>query len=314
MPKKLIFMGTPKFAATILQALLDTPHELIAVVTQPDRPFGRHQELKASEVKLLALKHNLPIYQPEKIGLLYDMLVELKPDLIVTCAYGQFIPQKILQLPSYGAVNIHASLLPKYRGGAPIHWSIIRGEQETGITLMRMVKEMDAGDILFQESLEISDEDDVGSLHDKLAVLGASMIKKHMSDLLQDELPSIPQDPNLVSFAYTIQKQDEWIQFDQKVQDVLNRIRGLYPWPVGYLMWKDKRLKVFRAKAGPKLQKGRINQMLGLMEDSIAIQAQDGIVLLLEVQLEGRKRMLAHQFYKGLNEQLMIKDGCINEE
>jgi len=314
MTKKLVFMGTPAFAATIVQALLETEHDLIAVVTQPDRPFGRDQQLKASAVKLVAMAHQIPTYQPEKIASLYETLLELNPDLIITCAYGQFIPSKILNLPKFGAVNIHASLLPKYRGGAPIHWALIKGEKETGITLMRMVKAMDAGDILFQQALAIDANDDVQSLHDRLAALGASMIVKHLADLLQETCVSTSQDFTQVSYAYTIQKEDEWIQFDQSVEAVLNRVRGLHPWPVGYVLWQGKRLKVFAARQGLMEKRGQVNQVLGLMDQGLAIQAQDGIVLLLEVQLEGRKRMRAEQFYTGLNQQTRLKDGFINEK
>lgn len=314
MTKKLVFMGTPAFAATILQALLETKYDLIGVVTQPDRPFGRNQDLKASAVKTMAMTHQMPIYQPEKIVDLYETLLDIKPDLIITCAYGQFIPSKILHLPTYGSVNIHASLLPKYRGGAPIHWAIIKGEKETGITLMRMVKAMDAGDIIFQQSIPIESDDDVGSLHDRLAQLGASMIVEHLPALLQTHCVSQAQDESQVSYAYTIQKEDEWIDFNQSVEAVLNRIRGLNPWPAGYLLWQGKRLKVFKARQGSMKIQGPVHQVLGVQEGGVAIQAQDGIVLLLEVQLEGRKRMRAEQFYTGLNQPSRLKDGFVNEK
>ena len=204
MKKRVCFMGTPQFAVGILDALLTCEIELVAVVTQPDKKVGRKQEVTATPVKIEALKHQIPVFQPEKIGSLGDEIKALDLDLIVTCAYGQFVPERILNAPRYGAINVHASLLPKYRGGAPIHKAIINGETQSGISLMRMVKKMDAGDVLFQETCPIHIDDDVQSLHDRLMALGATMIKTYLPKLFDKEIVSHPQDETMVSFAYNI--------------------------------------------------------------------------------------------------------------
>ena len=303
MKKRVCFMGTPQFAVGILDALLTCEIELVALVTQPDKKVGRKQEVQATPVKIEALKHQIPVFQPEKIGSLGDEIKALDLDLIVTCAYGQFIPEKILNTPRYGAINVHASLLPKYRGGAPIHKAIICGETQSGISLMRMVKKMDAGDVLFQESCPIHLEDDVQALHDRLMDLGAKMIKEHLPKLFDNELLSHPQDEEQVTFAYNITAEEEFVDFNRPLLDVYNQIRGLHPWPVAHAQFDGKKVKLYRARMLRQSHGELPGTILGLIDEGLAVSTQDGILLIDELQLEGKKRMSAQAFYQGVGKQ-----------
>ncbi len=303
MKKRVCFMGTPQFAVGILDALLTCEIELVAVVTQPDKKVGRKQEVQATPVKVEALKHQIPVFQPEKIGSLGEEIIALDLDLIVTCAYGQFIPERILMSPRFGAINVHASLLPKYRGGAPIHKAIINGETESGISLMRMVRKMDAGDVLFQDSCPIHIDDDVQALHDRLMVLGADMIKKHLPKLFNTEIVSHPQDESQVSFAYNITSEEEFVDFNRPLLNVYNQIRGLHPWPVAHASFEGKKVKLYKARMLNEAPIEAPGTVLGLMNQGLAIRTQDGIVLIDELQLEGKKRMSAQAFYQGLGKQ-----------
>lgn len=303
MKKRVCFMGTPQFAVGILDALLACEIELVAVVTQPDKKVGRKQEVTPTPVKSEALRHQIPVFQPEKIGSLWEEIIQLDLDLIVTCAYGQFIPERILNAPRYGAINVHASLLPKYRGGAPIHKAIIQGETQSGITLMRMVKKMDAGDILFQESCPIHFEDDVQTLHDRLMDLGASMIQKHLPQLFDDELQSHPQAEERVTFAYNITAEEEFVHFDRLSLDVYNQIRGLHPWPVAHANFEGKKVKLYKSRILNQYTEEPAGTVLGLIDQGLAVSTQNGILLIDELQMEGKKRMSAQAFYQGVGKQ-----------
>lgn len=300
MQKRVIFMGTPDFAVVLLDTLSHLDCTLVGVVSQPDRPVGRKRILTPTPVKAKALELGLDVYQPEKIGELHETLKELKPDLIVTCAYGQFIPTKILELPTYGCVNAHASLLPKYRGGAPIHTVILEGEKESGVTLMRMVKKMDAGDILFQASLSIGDDETMGSLHDRLATLGGQLLAQHWADLFDPNLKSIPQDESLVSFGYNISSEQEFVSFNRTTQQVHDHIRGLNPWPVAYGRFDGRKVKLFAARKGNSDSDAQPGTILGLVEEALAVKTLDGMILITELQPEGKQRMEAKAFYLGL--------------
>ncbi len=303
MKKRVCFMGTPQFAVGILDALLTCEIELVAVVTQPDKKVGRKQEVTASPVKIEALKHQIPVFQPEKIGSLGDEIIALDLDLIVTCAYGQFIPERILNTPRYGAINVHASLLPKYRGGAPIHKAIINGESQSGISLMRMVKKMDAGDILFQEACPIHIDDDVQTLHDRLMDLGSKMIKEHLPKLFDEGIVSHPQDESIVSFAYNITAEEEFVDFNRPLLDVYNQIRGLHPWPVAHAIFDGKKVKLYKVRMLKQTLGDLPGAILGLMDEGLAVSTHDGILLIDELQLEGKKRMRAQAFYQGVGKQ-----------
>ena len=303
MKKRVCFMGTPEFAVAILDALVQSDVEVVAVVSQPDKKVGRKQILQATPVKERALSYNILVLQPEKIKDSTNELKELNLDLIVTCAYGQFIPETILNTPKYGSVNIHASLLPKYRGGAPIHKAIINGEDETGITIMRMVKKMDAGDIIFQQSCPIYEEDDFGSLHDRLQDLGSNMIKEYLSQLFTLDLQTIPQDESKVSFSYNISSEEEFVNFNDTMKNVYNKIRGLNPWPVSHSIIEHKKVKLFKAIKSDIISDGEVGTVIGLINEGLAIKVQDGVILIKELQVEGKNRMTAQAFYQGMGKQ-----------
>lgn len=296
-------MGTPQFAVAILDALVQSDIEVVAVISQPDKKVGRKQIIQPTPVKEKALEYNILVLQPDKIKNIEEDIAFLNLDLIVTCAYGQFIPEKILNTPRFGSVNIHASLLPKYRGGAPIHKAIIQGDNESGITIMRMVKKMDAGDILFQKSCPIHDEDDFGTLHDRLQALGCSMIQEYLPELFNVELKSIPQDESKVSFAYNISSEEEFVNFNDTMTHVVNKVRGLNPWPVAHSKIDSKKVKLFKViKTNIDLD-SEVGTILGLFENGLAVKVKDGVVLIKELQLEGKNRMTAQAFYQGLGKQ-----------
>ena len=303
MKKRVCFMGTPEFAVAILDALVQSDVEVVAVVSQPDKKVGRKQILQATPVKERALSYNILVLQPEKIKDSTNELKELNLDLIVTCAYGQFIPETILNTPKYGSVNIHASLLPKYRGGAPIHKAIINGEDETGITIMRMVKKMDAGDIIFQQTCPIYEEDDFGSLHDRLQDLGSNMIKEYLSQLFTLDLQTIPQDESKVSFSYNISSEEEFVNFNDTMKNVYNKIRGLNPWPVSHSIIEHKKVKLFKAIKSDIISDGEVGTVIGLINEGLAVKVQDGVILIKELQVEGKNRMTAQAFYQGMGKQ-----------
>lgn len=240
-------MGTPAFSVPILEGLVDEGYDVIGVVTQPDRPVGRKRVLTPPPVKQAALDLNLPIFQPEKISQSTELeeIIALNPDLIVTAAFGQFLPERLLKTPTHGAINVHASLLPKYRGGAPVHYSIINGDKETGVTIMEMIKKMDAGDILAQEAIPILATDDVGSMFDKLSLLGKELLLKTLPELLANKITPIQQDESLVSFSPNISREEEKIDWTKTAQEIDCQVRGMRPWPVAYTMYQDKRWKMW---------------------------------------------------------------------
>ena len=228
-------MGTPEFSVPVLEALIEN-YQVVGVVTQPDKEVGRHHEIKPTPVKEVALKNNILVLQPQRIKKEYQEILDLNADLIVTCAYGQMIPKEILDAPKYGCINVHASLLPKLRGGAPIHRAIINNETRTGITIMYMVEKMDAGDILAQEETPILKEDNVGILHDRLSKMGAKLLIETIPDLINGKIKPIPQKEEEVTYAWNIKREEEKIDFNQRTIDIYNQIRGLNPWPGGYAL------------------------------------------------------------------------------
>jgi len=299
MKNRVLFMGTPDFAVSILQVLLESDVEVVGVVTQPDKPVGRKQLLSHSPVKKLAIEQQLPIYQPLKIKEMDLIIQKLNLDLIVTCAYGQFIPSSILDAPRYGSVNVHASLLPKYRGGAPIHKAIINGENESGVTLMRMVKQMDAGDIIASIQVPITQEDDVLSLHDKLKGAGAQLLKDKLPDLLKDNVPTVAQDESQVTFAYNITPEEEFISFNRDVQVVYDHLRGLSPWPIGYGIINGKKLKLIKATMIKENHTYPLGEFVAF-ERGLKIACLGGYVIVTQCQFEGKEKMEAAAFYNGL--------------
>ena len=295
----IVYMGTPEFSVGPLRELIKE-YNVSLVVTQPDRKVGRKQEIKFSPVKEFALENNIEVFQPEKIRKEYQYILDKKPDLIITCAYGQIIPKEILDYPKYKCINIHASLLPKYRGGAPIHHAIINGDEYTGITIMYMDEAMDSGDILYQEKIKIEENDNVGTMFNKLSDLGSKMIIDFLPKFLNGEITPIKQNADEVTYAYNISKEDEKIDFNNNSKDIFNKIRGLNPFPVSYALLDDKRVKLYESKIGSSNKNGEIGEIIHIYEDGIGIRTKDGEIIITELQFEGKKKTLAKEYINGL--------------
>ncbi|KFZ40606.1 methionyl-tRNA formyltransferase [Thermoactinomyces vulgaris] len=296
-------MGTPDFAVPSLRLLLEEKDqvEVIGVVTQPDRPKGRKKVLTPPPVKVEAIKHDLPVFQPQKLRSeeAIRQVLELQPDLIVTAAYGQILPEPVLNAPKYGCINVHASLLPKYRGGAPIHHAIINGEKETGVTIMYMVKALDAGDMLLQRAIPITSGDNVGTMHDKLANLGAELLKEVLPSILDGTVQAVPQDDEQATFAPNITREDEKIDWERTAQELDCQIRGLCPWPVAYTLWKGKPFKIWKASVVNEETQGEPGTVIRLDNNGIVVATGKGLLRLTEVQPSGKKPMPARQFING---------------
>ncbi|MGA8942057.1 MAG: methionyl-tRNA formyltransferase [Thermoactinomyces sp.] len=300
---RVLFMGTPDFAVPSLRVLLEQKDriQVIGVVTQPDRPKGRKKEVTPPPVKVEALKYGLPVFQPQKLRSeeATGQILELKPELIVTAAYGQILPEAILEAPAYGCINVHASLLPKYRGGAPIHHAIINGEKETGITIMYMVKALDAGDMLLQRAIPITSRDDVGTMHEKLARLGAECLREVLPQLLDGTVQAVPQDESLVSFAPNITREDERLDWSRSARQLEWQVRGLCPWPGAFTIWKEKPFKVWKAVSVDQEVDQEPGTVIQLNAEGISVATGKGVLRLTEVQPAGKKRMTAEQFRSG---------------
>lgn len=244
---KIVFMGTPAFSVPILDGLVEQGYEVQAVVTQPDRPVGRKKTITPPPVKVAALKHDIPVLQPEKISGSPEMaeIEKLQPDLIVTAAFGQFLPEKLLQIPRLGAINVHASLLPKYRGGAPVHYSIINGEEKTGVTIMEMIKKMDAGAIYAQAEVPITKSDDVGTMFEKLSLVGRDLLLQTLPQLIEGQLEKVPQDEEQVTFSPNITREQEEINWHKTATEIDQQVRGMRPWPIAFTTFEGTRWKIW---------------------------------------------------------------------
>nr|WP_039693374.1 methionyl-tRNA formyltransferase [Streptococcus gallolyticus] len=305
---KLIFMGTPDFSAAVLKGLLDdSNYDVLAVVTQPDRAVGRKKEIKMTPVKEVALAHNLPVYQPEKMSGSEEMaeLMTLGADGIVTAAFGQFLPTKLLDSVDF-AVNVHASLLPKYRGGAPIHYAIINGEEEAGVTIMEMVKKMDAGDMIAKASTPITDDDNVGTMFEKLAVIGRDLLLRTLPDYIAGNIKPEPQDESKATFSPNITPEEERIDWNKSARDVFNHIRGLYPWPVAHTLLDGKRFKIYEATLAEG--HGRPGEIIEKGKKSLVVATGDGAISLKTVQPAGKPRMSVVDFLNGVGRKLEVGD------
>lgn len=300
---RLIFMGTPDFALPSLKALMESGEEVFSVYTQPDRPKGRGRKLAPSPVKEAALAFQLPVFQPAsfKESPAVDQLAELKPDLLIVVAYGLILPQKVLDIPTWGAVNVHASLLPMYRGAAPIQRAIINGEKETGVTTMRLDAGMDTGDILLMESEPVLETDTAQSLHDRLSVLGGRLLLQTLDRLRQGTLLPQPQDPSLANYAPPLKKGEGEIRWDLSAVEIDRWIRGLSPWPGAFTFFQGKRLIIHRA--GPDYPEitGAPGTVNSLEKGGIRIQTGQGILTIFEAQLEGHRRMSSEELLRGVS-------------
>ncbi|MDG0843304.1 methionyl-tRNA formyltransferase [Staphylococcus equorum] len=305
---RIIFMGTPDFSTKVLEMLI-AEHDVIAVVTQPDRPVGRKRTLTPPPVKKVAVAHDIAVYQPEKLAQSEDLkaLIDLNADLIVTAAFGQILPESLLASPKLGAINVHASLLPKYRGGAPIHQAIIDGEKETGISIMYMVKKLDAGDIISQRAIEIEQQDDVGTMHEKLSFLGANLLKETLPSIVNGTNDSIAQNESEATFASNINREDEKIDWTLPAEQIYNHIRGLSPWPVAYTVMDEGNLKIYASKI-EKDKTGKPGTIIETTKKAIIVATgSEDAIALTDIQVAGKKRMLAANYLSGVQTSLVGK-------
>lgn len=300
--KRVIFMGTPDFAVPVLQSIIEANYEVVLVVTQPDRPKGRKRELTASPVKEAALSYNIPVFQPEKLASEYETLLTYEADIIITAAYGQLLPKALLETPPFGCINVHASLLPELRGGAPIHYAILQGKKETGISIMYMAEKLDAGDIISQAKLPIELTDHVGILHDKLSVLGAELLIETLPAIFEGTNKRVQQNDHEATFAPNITREQEKIDWNNSSEQVYNQIRGLHPWPVAYTNFKGKRMKIWWAeRTEKKYVDNQPGEIAEINEDrGFIVVCGDGVGLLMtEVQPAGKKRLPVTDFLRG---------------
>lgn len=313
---KVIFMGTPEFSVNVLNSLIKN-YDVTMVVTQPDKRVGRNKELKYSPIKETALKNNIKVFQPEKIKIDYLPIIEEQPDLIVTCAYGQIIPKEILELPKYGCINVHASLLPKLRGGSPIHHAIIDGYDKTGITIMYMVEKMDAGDILSQAETLITDDDNLETLHDRLSEIGAKLLIDTIPNLLNGNIKTISQNDEEVTYAWNIKREEEILNFNDSARNIFNKIRGLSPNPAATTYLDGKILKIYSSTYNNNFYINKQNgEIINIYKDGLGVKVNDGEIIIKELQLEGKKRMNAINFLNGITKKELLLGkvlGDINE-
>ncbi len=306
--KKIVFMGTPDFSVPVLESLAKSDYEVVLVVTQPDRPKGRKRIITPSPVKQKAVELGLPVFQPERLRDNFEEILQVKPDLIVTAAYGQLLPTDLLEAPPFGCINVHASLLPELRGGAPIHHAIIQGKKETGITIMYMVEKLDAGDILTKVNVPIEAEDHVGTLHDKLSVAGASLLMETLPKLFNEELTPIKQDEEKATFAANIKREDEWIDWSKDNTDIYNQIRGLHPWPVAYTTYLGKTLKIWWGELDNSEYDGKPGEIVKKNEqdDFVVLCGNKRGIRITEIQPAGKKRMSVKDYLQGSSDRIKV--------
>lgn len=297
---KVVFMGTPTFSVPILESLIETTN-VILVVSQPDREKDRKGNLLATPTKVLANSHGIEVFQPSKIKEEYQKIIDLNPDIIITCAYGQIIPEVILNCPKYGCINVHGSLLPKYRGGAPIHHAIIDGEKETGITIMYMDKAMDAGDIISSKSIPILDTDNLDSLYEKMSYLGRDLLIETLPSIIDGSNKRIKQDETKVTFGLNVTKEEEKISFEKPSKSIFNQIRGLSTIPGAYAILDDKRLKVYQSTITDIKSKNKPGTIEKIDKTGIYVNTIDNLIALTDIKLEGKKRCLVKDFINGIN-------------
>ncbi len=298
---KVIFMGTPDFAVSALETIIDAGHEVALVVTQPDRPRGRHGEVTPSPVKASAVSHGIPVYQPERVREpeCVEYLRQQGADVIVVVAFGQILPKEILELTPYGCVNVHASLLPLYRGAAPIQWAVMDGAAVTGVTTMRMDEGLDTGDIILQEEVPLSPDETGGSLFDKLARVGADLCVRTLDALADGTAVFTPQDETRSTKVGMIRKEMGCLTWSRPAVELERWIRGLDPWPGAYTEWHGNTLKIWRAAVRPENTDRAPGTVADVTADGAAVQTGDGLLILTEVQPAGRKRMDGAAFLRG---------------
>lgn len=310
MKKRIIFMGTPSFAATILEKLAETKNDLfevVAVISQPDKKVGRKRVLQPTPVKVVAALHNLPVLQPEKIGAAYDEIAAFHPDLIVTAAYGQLVPEKILELPTFGCINIHGSLLPKYRGGSPVHRAIVDGEDKTGITIMYMAKKLDAGDMLVKREVTIEHEDTLESMFGKLEVAGYELLLEMLPDFFGGKIKAVPQVETEATFAANIQREETKIVWDMSAFSIYNHVRGFSPAPATFSTLNGVDIKIYKATIVEGMTDAAPGTIVKADNKACHVATGDGILALEDIQISGKKRQLIHEVMNGAGRNMIVE-------
>lgn len=306
--KKIVFLGTPEFAACVLEGLINANYNIIAVVSQPDKPVGRKKILTPTPVKQVALKYNIPVYQPVSLRKDYEFLKEMDIDMLITTAYGQILPKEVLALAKINNINVHASLLPALRGGAPIHRSIINGDKVTGVTIMEMVDKMDAGRMYAKDTFEIDDEINTTQLFDKLKYVGRDLLLKVLPDLLENKIEGEIQNEEEVTYAFNIKREEEKIDFNNSVRSIHNLIRGLAEVPGAYCLFKDKELKIYKARVFNESIND--NKEVGSLKiegkNRLLVRCKDGYLELLEIKVEGKQKMDVKSFLNGCKKEELV--------
>lgn len=307
-----VFMGTPKFSVNVLEGLLkETDYEVVAVVSQPDKKVGRKQILTPSPISKLALDNNLPLLRLEKVKDEYNKILEYQPDIIITCAYGQIIPSELLDYPKYGCINVHASLLPKLRGGAPIHKAIIEGHEKTGITIMYMDKEMDSGDIISQQETIIEDKDNLESLQKKLSIIGRDLLLKTLPNIINNNITRIKQNKEEVTYAYNIKREEEKIDFTKSAREIFNQVRGLSPNPAAYFKLDKKIIKVYEGRIGSDITSNKkIGEIVNVYKDGIGIKTKDKEYVITKIKPEGKKEISVKDYLNGKKKEDLLGRIC----
>ncbi len=306
---RVVFMGTPLFATNVLKELINNTN-VVLVVSQKDSLVGRKKELTPSPVKKLAIENDIPVFTPDKIREDFEIVRKMKPDLIVTCAYGQILPEELLNIPSIASINVHASLLPKYRGGAPIQRSIMNGDKETGITIMYMDKGMDTGDIISSESIKIENDDNLETLSDKLSILGSKLLIETLPSIIDGTNKRIKQDNDSATIAPIISKEDEYIDFNDTTINVYNKIRALNPNPGAYFKINNEIMKVYEARIGEN--RAMPSDISNIYKDGIGIGTKDGEIIITKIKPAGKKIMNARDYLNGIKKEELLRSK-INE-
>ncbi len=304
---RIVFMGTPSFAVPILEGLIQN-YDVVMVVCQPDRKKDRKGKVVVPETKKVALEHGIEVFQPLDVRSEYQTIVDVVPDIIVSCAYGQIIPLALIDFPIYGCINVHGSLLPKLRGGAPIHWAIINGEKETGITVMAMSSKMDAGDIICQESLVIGEDEILDSLYQRMSILGRDLLLKTMPSILDGTCSFRKQDESAVTFGFNIKKEDEKIDFHASGVAIRNLVRGLNSMPGAYCYLEDKRMKIYDVALVDYSGNSSYvdGEIVAVLKDSMICKCGDGFLKIKEIGLEGKKRCMVRDFFNGVDKMSLV--------
>lgn len=296
---RILFMGTPEISAYVLERLIQYGFNIVGVISQPDRPVGRKHIITATPTKEVAIKHNIPVYQPEKIRKDYEFVKEINPDLILTLAYGQILPEGLLAIPQFGCLNLHGSILPKYRGAAPIQYALINNEEYTGMSLMQMTKDMDAGEVYATQAIKIDEEDNATTLFNKLAKVAYYLAEEYIPLYLNGKLKGYPQDESKVTFSPTIKKEEEHLDLSKDKETLYGYIRALSDIPGAYLNGEFGKLKIYKAKIISNDILGEVGEIVKADKEGIYLQAKNGLLSLLELQKEGKSRMDYRSFLNG---------------